>query len=72
MFVGKIPLLRAACSPLLRARIFIHSLESSDCNLFWATIVTGDSHQLLFSFDHSLSRYDGLETKQKSLCYVFV
>ena len=26
----------------------------------------------LFVINHSLSRYNGLETKQKSLCYVFV
>ena len=26
----------------------------------------------ILELNHSLSRYDGLETKQKSLCYVFV
>jgi hypothetical protein len=32
------------CSPLLSARIFIHTLVGSDSNLFWATIVTGSYH----------------------------
>jgi hypothetical protein len=55
VFVGKILLLHVRCSPLLSARIFIHTLEDSDSNLFWATIVTANSHQFSFSFGPHLS-----------------
>ena len=43
MFVGKMLLFRVALH-CVSARIFIHTLVGSDSNLFWATIVTANSH----------------------------
>jgi hypothetical protein len=66
MFLGKILLLLATLHKLckqLRPRIFIHTLVGSDSNLFWTTIVNGNSHQLSILFGRRLvCHYDKLKT----------
>jgi hypothetical protein len=54
VFFGKMLLLRTALLGSV-PRFFMHNLQGSDSNLFWASIVTGNSHQLSFSFDRRLS-----------------